>query len=283
MADPQLGIHGSVRSDGLNDRQRRERTYHEEFAQRNREKINEPVLLDVIEPGPRRPWNGYWTAYDMLTAENLAGKQVLVPGCGFGEDAIRLAKLGARVSAFDLSPDLVEIARERALKMGVPGINFQVMPAEALAFSDNFFDLIFFNDILHHVDIPRAVSETRRVLKPGGRLVANELYTHSAIQRIRDTRLVSGFIYRRMVRFIYGTDKPYITEDEHKIDEREMAILEAILRKGVAHHYFLVFGGRLLPAHWLGVAKFDSALLSILGPLGRIFAGRVVLAGTVAK
>jgi ubiquinone/menaquinone biosynthesis C-methylase UbiE len=185
------------------------------------------VLLDVVTPGPRRPWNGYWTAYDLLMAEGLAGTRVMVPGSGFGEDAIRLAKLRAEVHAFDLSPSLLEIARHRAMRMGVTGIFFDIMPAEARAYPDDFFDLIFFNDILHHVNIPKAIAEARRVLKSGSKLIANELYTHPLMQRARESRLVSGFLYRRTVRFIYGTDKPYITEDEHKIDERELAVLEA--------------------------------------------------------
>ena len=283
IPDKQDDVSGAKQDAVLDERQRRERDYHEEFAKRYRDKITQPVLLDVIEPGPRRPWNGYWTAYDLLMAEDLAGKRVMVPGCGFGEDAIRLAKLGAEVHAFDLSPDLLEIARQRAARMGVTGIHFDVMPAEALVYPDDFFDLIFFNDILHHVNIPKAVAEGRRVLKSGGKLIANELYTHSLMQRARESRLVSGFLYRRMVRFIYGTDKPYITEDEHKIDERELAVLKAILRPSSLHRYFLFLGGRILPARWLGVEKFDRAFFAMIGPAGRIFAGRVVLAGTVAK
>src|SRR5207245_524146 len=98
--------------------------------------------------------------YDLLIAEmSSAGKRVLVPGCGFGDDAIRLAKLGADVYAFDLSPDMLEIARQRAAKMSVPSIHLDEMPAEALTYSDNFFDLVYFNDILHHVDIPKSVAE----------------------------------------------------------------------------------------------------------------------------
>jgi SAM-dependent methyltransferase len=240
------------------------------------------VRLDVIEPGPRPPWNGHWTSYDLLMAESIAGKRVLVPGCGFGEDAVRLAKLGAEVHAFDLSPDLLEIARQRASRMGITGIYFDVMPAEALSYPDDFFDLVFFHDILHHLNIPKAVAEAHRVLKSGGKVIANELYTHSLMQRVRESRLVSGFLYRRMVRFIYGNDTPYITEDEHKIDEHEIAVLFAILRPGSLHQrYFLFLGGRILPSEWLAVEKFDRAFFAMIGPLGRIFAGRVVLVGTV--
>lgn len=56
------------------------------------------------------------------------------------------------------------------------------------------------------------------MLKSGGKVIAIERYTHSLMQRIRESRLVSSLLYHRIVRFIYGTDKPYITEDEHKIN-----------------------------------------------------------------
>jgi ubiquinone/menaquinone biosynthesis C-methylase UbiE len=75
-------------------------------------------------------------------AEFLAGKWVMVPGCGFGDDAIRLVKLHAEVHAFDLSPDLVDIAGQRAALMAVAGINFKIMPAAALTYPDN--SLIWF-------------------------------------------------------------------------------------------------------------------------------------------
>jgi DNA topoisomerase IB len=79
--DKQDDVPGSKQKTMLDERQRRERDYHKEFANRYREKITQPVLLDVIEPGPRRPWNGYSTAYDLLMAEGLAGKRVIIPGC----------------------------------------------------------------------------------------------------------------------------------------------------------------------------------------------------------
>src|ERR1035437_3871311 len=93
----------------MDERQKREQLYHVEFARQNKDKIETPVLLDVVEPGSRRPWNAYWSTYDLLLTENLRGKRVMIPGCGFGDDSIRLATLGADVYGSDLSPDLVEI------------------------------------------------------------------------------------------------------------------------------------------------------------------------------
>ena len=277
----------SQASAALTERQERERSYHESYAREHAGMAVAPVALDIISPGPRRPWNGHWAAYDELMALGLAGKRVLVPGCGFGDDAIRLALLGAEVHASDLSPDLLEIARERAVRAGVgaPGegqIVFSVAPAEATGYGAGFFDVVYFNDILHHVDIPAAVAETRRVAKPGAAVVANELYTHSSLQRVRDSRFVTRVLYPRMTRVIYGTDRPYITEDEHKIDEDELAVLEGILAPGMRHRYFMMLCGRVMSHRKPALAKFDQALLGMLGGLGRVTAGRVLLVGRVA-
>ena len=243
----------------LDGRQQCERKYHADFAKCQNSKADEPVAFDVIEPGPRRQWNGLWTTCDLLMAENLHAKRVAVLGCGFGDDAIKLSKLGAEVHASDLSPDLLDIARSRAVGMGVSGLHFNVMPAETFIYLDDFFDIVYFNDILHHVDISKVVAEARRVLKSNGNIIANGLYTHSLLRQVRENRLVFGFIYRRMVKFIYGTDMPYIAENEHKIDERELAVLENILYSQRIGKYFLFLGGRVLPKDWLDVAKFDQA------------------------
>jgi 2-polyprenyl-3-methyl-5-hydroxy-6-metoxy-1,4-benzoquinol methylase len=209
----------------LTARQQRELDYHRERARERADIVDEAIGTDIIASSVRRPWNAYWTLYDRLLAADLAGKRVLVLGCGFGEDAIRLGLMGAIVSASDLSPGSIEIARERAARLGLSRMTFDVMTAEATTYPDDHFDAVVFVDILHHVDIPAAIREVRRVLKPGGMIIGDELYTHSSLQRVRESRLVEKLAYPLMQRWIYGPDKPYITADEHKIDEREFAVV----------------------------------------------------------
>lgn len=268
----------------VQERQRREQDYHREFAKRHADRINLPVAEDVIRDTTRRPWNAYWTTYDILIGLGLADKRILVPGCGFGEDAIRLALLGAEVFASDLSEELLAIARARAVKAGVAErIHFDAMPAEKLIYENDSVDIIFFNDILHHVHIPDALAEARRVLRPNGIVVANELYTHSGIQRIRESHIISKVIYPRMVKFIYRTSQPYITEDEHKIDEAELALLLDIMAPGYAIEHYLFLEGRLVPTWSVGFSRFDRALLRLMGSAARFMAGRVIISGRIAK
>src|SRR5690242_1326450 len=89
----------------LTARQQREIEYHRNFAAKNADRVEAPVDLAIVEQQTgRKWWNAYWATYDRLLVRDLRGKQVLVPGCGFGDDAIRLTKLGAKVFAFDISP-----------------------------------------------------------------------------------------------------------------------------------------------------------------------------------
>lgn len=269
-------------NDELTERQRREREYHREFAARHETLVNQPVVRDVICEEQRRPWNAFWSMYDRILAMSISGKRVLIPGCGFGEDAIRLSYLGAQVTAFDLSPEVIEIARRRAAALGQPGIDFGVMPSEAVTYPDDFFDLIVFVDILHHVDIPGTMREVRRVLKAGGMVIGDELYTHSSIQRVRESKFVAKGVYPLMRRWIYGSDRPYITEDERKINEREFQLIRDNLTGCVAD-YFGIFEGRLFPNTITLASRVDRFIARTVGPLAPILSGRVVFSGQIRK
>lgn len=98
---------------------------------------------------------------------HLRGKAVLDYGCGHGMAAVVLARAGANVSAFDLSPGYVAEARERAAANGVT-VTCTVADGEELPFPDAAFDAVWGNAILHHLDLARAGRELFRVMKPGG-------------------------------------------------------------------------------------------------------------------
>lgn len=267
-------------SPDLTARQLRELEYHEQHAAAHRADLERSISLDVVKSGRRRWWNAYWETYRLLRQHDLKGRRVLVLGCGNGKDVIRIAALGAEAYGCDLSSDLIEIAKKHAARAGLAA-QFGVMPAERLTYPDSFFDAVFFMDILHHVDIPATMQEIRRVLKPGALVIGDELYTHSCLQRIRESGLVARHLYPRMVRLIYGTDRPYITADEHKIDEREFGIVAGHMT-GVRRVYFDAVVRRVLPDRAV-LAKADRLLLRLIGPLGWYLAGRIVFAGRLAK
>jgi SAM-dependent methyltransferase len=97
-----------------------------------------------------------------------AGQTVLDVACGTGVAALTAARAGAKVSALDLTPELIEHARKHAALAGVD-IDFSEGDAEALPYHDSAFDVVISQ--FGHMFAPRpdiTLAEMLRVLKPGG-------------------------------------------------------------------------------------------------------------------
>lgn len=88
---------------------------------------------------------------------NLSGARVLDAGCGTGAAAIELARRGAEVVAIDLSPTLVEVARQRAAQSNLRG-NIDFRSGDMLDSSLGKFEFAFAMDSLIHYDLEDAVS-----------------------------------------------------------------------------------------------------------------------------
>jgi len=116
----------------------------------------------------------------------LAGLQprdkVLDIGCGTGTLAIvakqRVGPEGT-VDGVDASPEMIGRAKRKASKAGVE-VRFQIAIVEDLPFPDECFDVVMSTLMLHHLPRPvreQCVREMRRVLKPGGRVLAVDFAT----------------------------------------------------------------------------------------------------------
>ncbi len=108
-----------------------------------------------------------WVRPAFATLGDLRGKRALDYGCGHGMAAVTLARAGADVTAFDLSPGYVAETRRRATANGV-SVRGVVADGEYLPFPAASFDAVWGNAVLHHLDLDRAAAELRRVLAPGG-------------------------------------------------------------------------------------------------------------------
>ena len=104
-------------------------------------------------------------------AEVKPGETVLDVGTGTGVVAITAARAGASVTGLDLTPALLEVARENARVARLATTQWFEGDAESLPFPDGQFDVVVSQ--FGHMFAPRpevAVAEMRRVLKPGGRI-----------------------------------------------------------------------------------------------------------------
>ena len=266
----------------LTDRQRRELDYHRDHARQYRAVLDRPFSYDLLRASPRKWWNAHWDMYTMLLPMNLRESRCLVVGCGYGSDALYLARLGAEVHAFDLCPDSLETASCLARREGLD-VSFREMPAERLAYDDDTFDVLLARDILHHVDIPATTAEMRRVSRHGARWFIYEIYSHAVTELVRRSWLVEEVIYPSMRSLIYGSGTPYITEDERKMSERDIAMVKAAMDVVEREKYFDFLVSRVLPRGYAALAMFDRLCLAALQPVAHYLGGRVVLVGRVSK
>ncbi|QSX78039.1 bifunctional 2-polyprenyl-6-hydroxyphenol methylase/3-demethylubiquinol 3-O-methyltransferase UbiG [Agrilutibacter solisilvae] len=106
----------------------------------------------------------------------LQGAHVLDVGCGAGLLSEALARNGAQVTALDLAPELIKVARLHRLESGV-SVDYRLQSAESLAQEmPGHFDAVTCMEMLEHVPDPLAIIRAcADLLKPGGRLFLSTL------------------------------------------------------------------------------------------------------------
>jgi ubiquinone/menaquinone biosynthesis C-methylase UbiE len=91
---------------------------------------------------------------------------------GPGSTALALAAIAGRVLGTDVSEGMVAKGTERAARDGVANVRFEVADAEHLPVADGEADAVTCRIAAHHVaDVPAAVNEMVRAVRPGGRVV----------------------------------------------------------------------------------------------------------------
>ncbi|CAG2090767.1 bifunctional 2-polyprenyl-6-hydroxyphenol methylase/3-demethylubiquinol 3-O-methyltransferase UbiG [Xanthomonas euroxanthea] len=128
--------------------------------------------------GPQKPLHALNPVrLDYVSARlGLAGARVLDVGCGGGLLSESMARLGAQVTAIDLAPELVKVARLHSLESGVQ-VDYRVQSVEDLAAEQpGSFDAVTCMEMLEHVPDPTAIIRAcASLLKPGGKLFLSTL------------------------------------------------------------------------------------------------------------
>ncbi len=107
-----------------------------------------------------------------ITEDFSGTEKVLELACGSGQLSFMLAKKCGSLIATDFSENMVEAARKKD-DGSIPGLSFEVKDATATGYASGIFDVVVIANALHIMPDPdAALSEIRRILKPGGRLFA---------------------------------------------------------------------------------------------------------------
>ncbi|MFD7290190.1 methyltransferase domain-containing protein [Streptomyces sp. NPDC059863] len=139
-----------------------------------------------------------------LLAELRPGQDLLDVGCGPGTITADLAGLVApgTVTAVDAAEDVLDRAREATATAGRDNVRFAVADVHALDFPDDSFDIVHAHQVLQHVGDPvQALSELRRVCRPGGIVAARDA-DYGSFTWFPDVPALDGWqeLYRRVAR-----------------------------------------------------------------------------------
>lgn len=149
----------------------------------------------------------------------IKGKKILDLGCGAGEASVYFANKGAEAYALDISEGMLKTAQKIAKKYKTK-IKTVKASAEELPFKDGYFDLVYGNAVLHHINIEPTIAEVKRILKPRGKAVFIEPVAYNPAINI----------YRKMAMDVR-------TVDEHPLKSRDIKLMKKYFKQ-VKHKEF---------------------------------------------
>lgn len=168
----------------------------------------------------RAIWLGPATGLMLDLAGVSAGKTVVAVAAGTGEEVIAAARRvgpSGWVLATDISAQMLAVAEAMAGELGLTNVRTHAADAHDLGLEDASFDAAICRLGLHFfTDLPRGLSEIRRVLKPGGKLAAlvwgsaaNNPYLFQPNEVLGRHRQMTGLPVRSSTSFVLGDpEKP---------------------------------------------------------------------------
>jgi len=173
--------------------------------------------------------NGFEKGRFLPMIENWRDKKVLDVGAGTGRVAIALQKLGAKVTALDISPKILKVLQKKE-----PRIKIVCADAESLPFGDDSFDVVTAAFLIVHLKNPqRFFAEAYRVLKDGGYLLFTNINQKEPPEIKTDRGLIKieSYYHRpEKIREILN-DLAFQVIEEEIIKEKDIWINQIILAK----------------------------------------------------
>lgn len=164
------------------------------------------VMNDAMSGGMHRLWKDRF----VKRVKPQPHEAILDMAGGTGDIAFRMAPSGASITVADINQDMLDVGVERALERGLDGLVWSCQNAEELNYPARAFDaytIVF--GIRNVTDIPKALKEAHRVLKPGGRFYCMEFSTTEwpGFKEVYD--LYSHRVMPKLGKAIAGDEESY--------------------------------------------------------------------------
>lgn len=122
-----------------------------------------------------------FSLYRHRVMQEARNRTVLEYGCGNASLGFELAPIAKEVIGIDISDVAIADARRIAAHKQLGNTRFVVDNAESMRLPDRSIDVLMGSGIVHHLDIPRAMREVRRVLRDGGIAIFAEPLGHNPV------------------------------------------------------------------------------------------------------
>jgi len=194
------------------------------------------ILMKILESFPSRYDRGIYIltlgkldkVYNRLTSYIKKGQKVLDLGCGTGVLTLKAAQKGAKVKGIDINPQMLEIAKKRAIKknliqnielceMGVAELGSEESKSYDVVTSGLCFSELSEDELIY------TLKEVKRILKPGGLLlIADEVKPKNISNKILNE--IIRFPLKIIIYIITQTTTQAIDNLPKKIKESGLLI-----------------------------------------------------------
>lgn len=167
--------------------------------------------------------NTYRQLYKMLTEDIADSDYVLEIATGTGLLSFEICNHVNQIKAIDISPKMIQLAIEKQQMKKITNIGFEVGDSCNLIFKNNSFDVVIASNVLHLLFFPeKALSEIRRVLKPGGKAIL-PTFCHAENAK---SRIISSFMgmfnFRAQNKWTLQSFESFIKNNDFTIVKNEI-------------------------------------------------------------
>lgn len=156
-----------------------------------------------------------------LAARLAPASRVLDVACGPGLVSLALALHASHVTGLDVTPAMLDTARDLQRQRGLANLSWDLGRADALPYPDATFDAVVTRWSFHHLLAPAAaLAEMVRVCRPGGRVVVADVYTsnpeqaaeYDRLERLRDPSHVHALVLDEFRQLVQGSGLADVSE-----------------------------------------------------------------------